>query len=188
MVASITKLQMSLREFLELSETKPATEYINREICQKPMPQGKHSILQTRLVTNINQVSESQKLAYGFTELRCTFGGVSIVPDIAVFEWHRIPIDQNGEITNKIEIVPDWIIEILSPDQSTTKVINKILFSIKHGSQLGWLIDSEDKSIIIFQPNQLPEIKNDTDILPVLNILGDWQISPADIFAWLTFN
>lgn len=188
MVASITKLQMSLREFLALPETKPATEYIDGKIYQKPMPQGKHSILQTRLVTNINQVSEPQKLACAFTELRCTFAGCSIVPDIAVFEWHRIPVDQNGEISNKIEIAPDWIIEILSPDQSTTKVINKILFSIKNGSKLGWLIDSEDKSIMTFQPNQLPEIKNHTDILPVLNILANWQISPANIFAWLTFK
>ena len=36
---------LTLEEFLELPETKPASEYIDGAIRQKPMPQGKHSIL-----------------------------------------------------------------------------------------------------------------------------------------------
>jgi len=48
------------------------------------MPQGKHSTIQIELASAINQVGKPQKLAYALTELRCTFGGGSIVPDIAV--------------------------------------------------------------------------------------------------------
>jgi Uma2 family endonuclease len=33
----------SLEEFLQLPETQPACEYIDGQIYQKPMPQGKHS-------------------------------------------------------------------------------------------------------------------------------------------------
>jgi Uma2 family endonuclease len=188
MVSLTTKLQMSLAEFLALPETKPASEYIDGEIYQKSMPQLKHSRIQTNLAPAINQIGEAQKLACAFTELRCTFAERSIVPDIAVFEWSHIPIDANGELLSKVEIAPDWIIEILSPDQSTTKVINKILFSIKHGTKLGWLVDSDDKSVMIFQPNQLLEIKYNAEILPVLTVLGSWEISAADIFAWLSFK
>ena len=35
-----------LEEFLALPETKPASEYINDQIYQKLMPQGKHSTLE----------------------------------------------------------------------------------------------------------------------------------------------
>ena len=161
----------SLEEFLQLPETKPACEYIDGQIYQKPMPQGKHSILQTRLVTLINQVGEPQQLIYGLTELRCTFAGRSLVPDIAVFEWSRIPVDEDGEISNRVEIAPDWIIEILSPEQSPNRVINKIIFSLKQGTKLGWFIDPDDKSVMVFQPNQLPEVKYDADILPVLSVI-----------------
>ncbi len=108
----------TLEEFLKLPETKPAREYIDGIIYQKPMPQGKHSRLQTRLSTAINQAGEPKKLALALTELRCTFAGRSIVPDIAVFEWQRIPLDENGQIANRFEIPPDWTIEILSPEQS----------------------------------------------------------------------
>lgn len=178
----------SLEEFLQLPETQPACEYIDGQIYQKPMPQGKHSILQTRLVTLINQVGEPQQLIYGLTELRCTFAGRSLVPDLAVFEWSRIPVDEDGEISNRVEIAPDWIIEILSPEQSPNRVINKIIFSLKQGTKLGWFIDPDDKSVMVFQPNQLPEVKYDADILPVLSVIESWQISATDVLGLLKFQ
>ena len=36
---------LTLAEFLKLPETKPASEYIEGRIIQKPMPQGKHSTI-----------------------------------------------------------------------------------------------------------------------------------------------
>lgn len=42
-------------------------------------------------------------------ELRCTFGGRSVVPDIAVVAAERMPIDEAGEIISTgIEFAPDW--------------------------------------------------------------------------------
>lgn len=178
----------TLEEFLQLPETKPASEYIDGKIYQKPMPQGKHSRLQTCLSTAINQVGESKKLALALTELRCTFAGKSIVPDIAVFEWENIPLDENGQIANKFEIPPDWIIEILSPEQSASKVIRKITFSIKNGTKLGYFIDADDLSITVFQPSQLPEVKEGVDIIPVLPALQDWKLTVEDVFACLSFS
>jgi len=177
--------QLTLTEFLERPETKPASEYIEGKIYQKPMPQGEHSILQGSLVTAINQVGQPQKLAYAFPELRCTFGGRSLVPDISVFEWKGIPRKANGRIANKFEIPLDWVIEILSPDQSPNRVIDKIIFCLKQGTKLGWFIEPEDESVIIFQPDQLPDVKYADENLSVLKVLGDWQLSVADVFNWL---
>ncbi|MEH2257264.1 Uma2 family endonuclease [Nostoc sp.] len=181
----ILSSNISLTEFLQLPETQPASEYIDAKIYQKAMPQGKHSRIQTRLSTEINQVSEPEQKALALTELRCTFGGRSLVPDIAVFEWSRLIVDEDGEIANKFQIYPDWIIEILSPDQFPNRVIDKIIFCINHGTKLGWFIDSNDKSVMVFQPNKLPEVKYNNDKLTVLDVLTDWQITPADIFSWL---
>ena len=194
---------LTLKEFLKLPETKPASEYIDGKIQQKPMPQGKHSRLQTCLSTAINQEGEPKKLALALTELRCTFAGRSIVPDIAVFEWQNIPLDNNGQIANRFEIAPDWTIEILSPDgrhklpnairesrpqQSANRVIRKILFCLQNGTKLGYLVDTDDESVTVFQPNQLPEVKEKQDILPVLNVLQNWQLKVEDIFNWLNFS
>ncbi|MEA5509785.1 Uma2 family endonuclease [Crocosphaera sp. UHCC 0190] len=184
-IAKNIKQSLTLEEFLEIPETKPAREYINGVIYQKPMPQGEYSTLQGELVSAINKLGKSQKLAYAFPELRCTFGGRSFVPDVAVFSWQRIPKTPQGKIANKFEIYPDWIIEILSPEQSPNKVIKKILFCLKQGTELGWLIDPEDESVMILKPNQLPEIFSELEILPVLNILDNWQLTVKNIFDWL---
>ena len=120
--------------------------------------------------------------------MRCTFGGRSIIPDISVFNWELIPIDDHGEIENEFTNPPNWTIEILSPEQSSTRVINNILFCLKHGTELGWLLDPQERLIMTFLPNQLPEIKQNQDILPVLNCLTDWKISVEDIFSCLRLN
>ncbi|MEG3834369.1 MULTISPECIES: Uma2 family endonuclease [unclassified Microcoleus] len=189
MVTSIqSPSKISLEEFLLLPETKPASEYVDGQIYPKDMPQGKHSTLQTRFGNRINQVGEPQKLAFAFSELRCTFGGRSIVPDIAVFEWSRILLNTKGEVENRFEIVPDWTIEILSPDQNPTRVINNILFCLNHNAKLGWLIDPAEKLVLVFKPQQQPEAKENQDILPVLDVLSDLQLSADDLFALLSFD
>jgi Uma2 family endonuclease len=71
-MAKIAVEKLTLEEFLKLPETKPASEYIDGRIIQKPMPQGKHSKLQGRLVTAINAVVEPPRIALAFPELRCT--------------------------------------------------------------------------------------------------------------------
>ncbi|MBL1210403.1 Uma2 family endonuclease [Geminocystis sp. GBBB08] len=181
------KPNITLEQFLKYPETKPYSEYINGKIEPKPMPQGQHSTLQIRLGTKINEIVLPNKLAHAFTELRCTFAGVSIVSDISVFTWERIPKNEQGKIANRFEIYPDWVIEILSPEQSANKVIRKIMFCLEQGTQLGWLIDSEDESIMILKPNQFPQVKSNEENLTVLEDLQEsLQLSAQQIFGWLT--
>ncbi len=149
---------LTLEEFLKLPETKPASEYINGETIQKPMPKTRHSRLQGKLTSTINGVVEEKRLAYAFPELRCTFGGRSVVPDVTVLVWERIEFNDQGEPVDDVFIAPDWTIEILSPEQSSNRVTGNILHCLKHGSQIGWLIDPDDRSVLIFLPNQQPEL------------------------------
>jgi Uma2 family endonuclease len=177
---------ITLEAFLKLPETKPASEYIDGQIIQKPMPQGKHSKLQGKAVTAINQVVEDRKIALAFPELRCTFGGRSIVPDVAVFAWNRIPVDDTGDIANVFPICPDWTIEILSPEQRPTKVTGNILHCLKHGCQMGWLIDPEEQSILVFPSGTQPELlETGHDVLPMPNLVSDLQLTVGDVFSWL---
>ena len=134
--------KIPLEEFLALPETKPASEYIDGKIIQKPMPKGKHSTIQGELIIALNGVLKPQKVARAFPELRCTFGGRSTVPDVTVFTWDKIPRDDNGEIANSFEVAPDWTVEILSPEQSQTRVTRNILHCLDNGTKLGWLIDT----------------------------------------------
>lgn len=185
MVQTLPK-PITLKAFLKLPETKPASEYIDGQIIQKLMPQGKHSRLQDKLVKVINAAVEPEKVACAFPELRCTFDGVSIVPDIAVFTWARIPTDGNGEIANVFSLSPDWIIKILSPGQRPTKVTKKILRSLKNGAEMGWLIDPEDRGVFIYQPKQEVEILDEPEaVLPMPKFMGEMTYRVSDLFELL---
>ncbi|MGM3308058.1 Uma2 family endonuclease [Anabaena sp. WFMT] len=184
MVQAILK-PLTLDEFLQLPETKPASEYIDGQIIQKPMPQGKHSIVQGELVPAINFIVKPQKIARAFPELRCTFGGRSIVPDIAVFVWDRIPRDENGEVSNTFAISPDWTIEILSPDQNQTKVTKNILHCLKYGSQMGWLIDPGERTVFVYHANQQVEVFDEPDMLiSVPSFASHLQLTVCELFGW----
>lgn len=177
---------LNLEEFFKLKETKPASEYIDAQILQKPKAQGKHSAIEGELVTAINAVLKPKRIARAFPELRCTFGGVSIVPDFSVFLNERIPRSETGEIDNIFPLSTDWVIEILSPDQSQTKVTKKILHCLKYDTQMGWLIDPEDRSIFVFKPKQQPEVfEEPADLLPAPCFADELQLTTADLFGWL---
>jgi Uma2 family endonuclease len=177
---------ITLAEFLQLPETKPASEYINGKIIQKSMPQGKHSRLQLHTSNAINNVLEPQKIALAFPELRCTFGERSIVPDIAVFAWERIPLDEKGNIANAFNTYPDWIIEILSPQQKTTQVTRNILHCLNHGTSLGWLIDPEECNVIVYPQQQQPIfLEAEQDILPVPPLASNLQLTLGQLFDCL---
>lgn len=178
---------LTLEEFLQLPETRPASEFIDGQVIQKSMPQGEHSRLQAKLCEGINQAAEPQRIAYAFPELRCTFGGASVVPDVAVFRWDRIPRQPSGRIANRFNSYPDWSIEILSPDQSQTKVLGNLLYCSEQGTELGWLIDPEEETVLIVLPEQRVRLLRGTAQLPVLRGIV-LELTVEQVFSWLVFN
>ncbi|MHC5594468.1 MAG: Uma2 family endonuclease [Nostoc sp.] len=176
---------ITLAEFLKLPETKPASEYINGEIIQKPMPQGKHTTIQGEMVSTIKTV-KPKRIARAYPELRCTFGGRSIVPDVSVFTWQRIPRDENGEVANVFQAAPDWTIEILSPVQRQTKVTKNILHCLNYETQMGWLIDPEEQTVFVYIRNQQPVMLDELDaLLPVPDFASELKLTVGDLFGWL---
>ncbi len=171
-----TTTQRTLQDFLKLPniEESPAWEFVDGQANQKPMPTAHHSILQKRLTAAIDQADSTYE---AFPELRCILSSNSVVPDITVIRRERIP-----SRNIPVEGAPDWMIEILSPDQSTTKLIAKIQNCLQEGTQLGWLIDSEEQVIIVLWPDSRMALLKNSDRLPVL------QDIPLDLTVEQVFN
>ena len=178
---------LTLEQFLQRPETKPASEFFQGEVVQKPMPQGEHSTLQGELCDRINHVAKPQQIAYAFPELRCTFGGNAIVPDVAVFRWGRIPRQPSGRVANRFELHPDWAIEILSPEQSQTKVLEKLLYCSEHGTEIGWLIDPDVDSILTVAAGQRVQILSGDRSLPILSEIP-LSLTVDQVFDWLSLQ
>jgi Uma2 family endonuclease len=184
---------LSLAAFLELPETEPASEYVEGQIIQKPMPQGKHRILQRDLGLVLMAAFQPTRIAQAIPELRCTFGGRSIIPDMAVFLESRVPRDGNGEVANVFPVAPDWTIEILSPhleiplsNRHYKRATKNISHCLDHGCQMGWLIDPEEKTVVVSPQESRSRMFEAMDaVLPVPDWSVGLELTVGELFGWL---
>ncbi|NEP14820.1 MAG: Uma2 family endonuclease [Symploca sp. SIO2C1] len=172
---------LTLQEFIHLPniEESPAWELLDGVPCQKPMPTLHHSRLQKWLVATIDGLGSPYE---AFPELRCTLSHNSVVPDVTVIHQARVPQDNEP-----INGAPDWAIEILSPDQSTTKVIAKIQSCLQEGTKLGWLIDPKEKVVMIFWPDRPLALLKGQAVLPVISDL-ELVLTVEELFDCLQPN
>src|SRR5947208_3455849 len=93
--ASRVEAPLSLDEFLRLPEIdeRPYLEYIDGRIEAKVSPQKRHSILQSRIMRSLDDFARPASLGLAFPELRCTFAGRSLVPDVAFLLADHVDVD-----------------------------------------------------------------------------------------------
>ena len=173
-----TTQQLTLQDFLKLPniEESPAWEFVDGQVHQKPMPTAHHSILQKRLTAAIDQADSCYE---AFPELRCILSSNSVVPDITVIHQNRIPFENTA-----VEGSPDWMIEILSPEQSTTKLIAKIQTCLQEGTQLGWLIDPTEQVIMVLWPDTRIALLRSSERLPVPQDIP-LDLTVEQVFGWV---
>jgi Uma2 family endonuclease len=178
---------LTLEEFLRMPgiDERPYKEFIDGRIETKMSPQKKHGRLQKRLVGDVDAYSEPRELGESFPELRCTFAGRSIIPDVVFLLDEHIELDEDGEILDPTPCPPDIHIEIVSPEQSVQKCREKILFSTANGCPLGWLIDPIRKAVNVYRPGRRGERVPADGVLEGDPVLPGYSLPVAELFAWL---
>lgn len=157
-------------------EESPAWEFVESQAKRKPMPTIFHSILQKRLTAEIDRLESDYE---AFPELRCVLDRHSIVPDVTVVRRDRLPIDNKP-----IDGAPDWAIEILSPEQSTTKLISKLQLCLRSGMELGWIIDPTERVVMVLRDRDRLLLQQGEERLVTLEALK-LEVTANQIFAWL---
>lgn len=176
---------LTLTEFLRLPETKPALEFVHGRVIQKVSPKLRHSGVQTRLPTQINQFAEPRTLALAFVELRATFGGVSVVPDVAVYAWDRVPVDARGELIDDVFDPPDIAFEIRSPGQRLAELRDRCAWYVANGVRAAVLIDPGRRLVMLFLPDVPPRTLQLDEALEFPDVLPGFRLEVREIFGWL---
>ncbi|MFN8637479.1 MAG: Uma2 family endonuclease [Chloroflexota bacterium] len=186
--ASVVGQRMTLDAFLALPEVKPALEYVDGVVTQKVSPQGRHVLLQLRFANRINTFAEPGQLALALPELRTTYSGLSRVPDIAVYLWHRIPLREDGQIGDRFVEPPDIAIEIVSPDQRLAALMTKCVWFVKNGVRIALIADPDEEVVYRFRPDALPDVLRDDDRIDLDAVLPGFEITVNQLFALLILN
>lgn len=78
-------------------------------------------------------------------------------------------------------------IEILSPEQRLKKVLSKLLHCSRNGSELGWLINPEDESVLGIFHGQRLELSEGAEKLPILEGI-ELELTVEQVFGWLSLT
>ncbi len=185
---AIAQRRLTLDEFLALPEEEPALEYYDGVVVQKMPPQGQHSILQPGLAERINLFTRPRKLALAFTELRATYGEFSLVPDVAVYRWGRIPRTPDGKVADRFVEAPDISIEIVSPLQSVTVLAQKCVILLERGSEIALVVDPGDEAVIRFGTGAEPRVLRGDDRVDLDAVLPGFELTVRDVFDMLRLD
>ncbi|MDB5349391.1 MAG: hypothetical protein JWN86_638 [Planctomycetota bacterium] len=175
---------LTLKQFLQMPEVKPALEFIRGRMAQKVSPNLHHSVIDDGLLNAINRFARP-KIGRSFVELRCSFGGESYVPDVSFFRKERIPKDERGRYAEKVLIPPDLSIEILSPGQTVANLSARITRCLAKGVRLGWLIQPRRSRVFVFRPGEPRLVLEIGDTLSGDDVIPGFTLPLAELFGWL---
>ena len=177
---------LTLEEFLRLPEAKPALEYLDGKVVQKVSPKVTHSVFQRNFLVHLDGHAHARRLGRCYPELRCTFGGRSLVFDLSDFARGRLPRDQQGQFLDDVFLPPDLAVEILSRGQTIRKMTSRLEFCVRSGVRLAWLVQPTKKRVFVFRPGRPNEILEGAVVLSGEDVLPDLTLPLAELFGWLT--
>jgi Uma2 family endonuclease len=183
-----TRQKLTLAEFLALPETEPASELIDGEVVQKPMPTIGHGIVQRLLSFVFTLYLRAHPDAEAGSEIRCIFGppdGLEpYVPDF-VFFWNAR--ERGIRAGQAFYGAPDVAVEILSPDDRVLRVTDKVTFYLTYGVRVVWIINPKARTITVMTTPSASvtlsedEVLDGGDVLPGFNVAVRDVLPPADL-------
>jgi Uma2 family endonuclease len=146
---------VSVEEYLSTSY-KPACDYLDGALRQKPMPTRKHSLLQWRLLQLIN-LGFPEFLALPELTVRMREGRY-LVPDVVA---QRRELVQDPYPTTAVHLC----IEILSPDDRMSEMCGKCEECHAWGVNMAWIVDPETERAWEYRSGERPrEVSRDESL------------------------
>ena len=138
-----TKPLVSVEEYLRTSFDGPDREYLDGEIVERNVGEKEHSRIQGRLVEIFYELRKSKPL-FSYPELRLRLGpGRFRIPDVAIFAPEK-PVESVPSVA------PFVVIEIVSPDDRLTEIVQKLEEYHAWGAPHVWLIDPTIKKLFTY--------------------------------------
>ena len=99
-------------------------------------------------------------------------------PDIAYLTDEQMFRGKDGE-----DVIPEFVIEIISETDQFYKIEDKITEYFKAGVKVIWNIVPEHKLVYIYTSRKTVKICGDADVCSAAPVLPDFTIAVEDIFA-----
>ena len=82
-----------------------------------------HGWLGFKLAELVNIYAEPRRLALAFPEARTTYADDSLIPDVAVIRWDRLPLTEDGEMGGRYVGWADVAVEIVGALEGSSDLV-----------------------------------------------------------------
>jgi Uma2 family endonuclease len=100
--------------------------------------------------------------------------------DVCFYSYERVP---KGPLPpGYLDVVPDLVFEVLSPDDRWRKVLGKVTEYLDAGVRVVVVLDPERRQLHVFQDDEPIRILTDQDELTLPNVLGEFRVPVRRFF------
>jgi Uma2 family endonuclease len=180
---AVTPQRMTLAEFLQQPEVKPASELRHGRVSQKESPSGPHSSIQGWFVTRIENFVQPADLARIFPEAQLLLGEDTYVPDLVMYRWDSIPEDEHGNLPTYFQMPPDLVVEIGSPGQTLTRQLVRCRELVEYGVAVTVLVHPGQQTVYVVRPTGEIGPLRAGGRIDLTDLLPGFALPIADLFA-----
>ena len=101
-------------------------------------------------------------------------------PDVCFIARERIPPE--GLPDGYLELIPDLVIEVVSPNDRATQVQDKIEEWLRAGVRLVWAVYPGTRSVVAYQSLSAIRVYTESETLDGAPVLPDFTCSVASLF------
>lgn len=102
-------------------------------------------------------------------------------PDVCFIAANRIPA--GGIPKTYVEVVPDLIVEVISPTDTATEVQDKIMEWLRAGARLVWAVYPNTRQVVAYRSPSDVRIYSGSDLIDAEPVLPGFSCPVAAFFA-----
>lgn len=180
---AVLSKSLTIEEFRKLPEPLDGSreELLRGEVIAMPPPQSRHGLIQLQIGFLLKSVIGPKNLGWVMTET-----GVVIErdpdslfgPDVVFWSVKRVPVRPE----TSIEIPPDLVVEVLSPDDRKAAVREKIRDYLKSGVRLVWLVDPDVRTVTVYAGSMRGTELDESETITGGDVLPEFTCTVAQFF------
>jgi Uma2 family endonuclease len=181
-VAPETRL-LTAEDLLHLPDDDYRYELVAGRLIRMPPPGALHGFIISGIGSALHRFVEERGLGYVFIH-EVGFKLASDPDtvrgtDVAFVRRDRLP---TGIPAGYVSGAPDLTVEVMSPDDRLTALIDKAHQYLQHGGRLVWVIDPDDQSASVFRPGSDPVVLSEPLILDGQDVVPGFRFVLRGLF------
>ena len=168
---------MTLEEFLE--HDIEGYEYVDGKLVPMAPPSREHGEISVNVIRYLDAHVYQNKLGRLYTaETTFQVGERTAKPDVAFVTTAQL----TGDKTKGFSIPPDLAIEVVSPSDVQSRIVEKALAYLEAGTHLVWVLEPVSKTVTVYRSETDIEILTHDDTLTGEEVVPGFTCPVAHLF------